>query len=341
MSVKQLIRKNILAMQPYQHKMLAEDTDRLHANEMPWDPLSGYGWQLNCYPRTSQQLTEALSQCYQVNANRLKLTRGSDDGIDALIRLFIEAGQDEMIVCPPTFSMYRINGQIQGATIIESPLNELNFSLDVDALLQKVTAKTKLIFLCSPNNPTGNVISLESITKICAEGRNRFMVIVDEAYIEFSDHYSAASMLDDFDNLIVLRTLSKAYGLAGLRLGAVLANADIITHLDIVLPPFPLPTPVTELALMALQTNNPYVTEIISQRAWLYEKLLQLPVIRKVWPSEANFFLVQVADSQALITYLKQNRIIIRQISPHLCRITVGSAEQNQRCVKYLGAVKQ
>lgn len=337
MNIELLMRPDLLAMQAYGMERNTENLCRLQANEQPFDPLPAYGWDLNRYPKPPNALLARLCKRYQVAHNQLMLTRGSDDGIDALIRLFISAGRDEIILCPPTFSMYAISGRIQGAKLVTCPLHSEDFSLNQFAIQQAVTANTKLLFLCRPNNPSGTMIALETVAALAEEGRNRYMVVVDEAYIEFSEQSSASSLLKNYQNLVVLRTCSKAYGLAGLRLGAVLADPVLIRHLSTILPPYTLPTPVTELALEALQEDKFDKRAFQRARQAMYAQLQTMRGIENVWPSEANFFLIQIRDSAALVAYMRKQGFCIKAVSPTLCRISMGNAEQNAACLASLG----
>jgi histidinol-phosphate aminotransferase len=308
---------------------------RLHANESAWDPLLDYGWQLNHYPpKYPVELIKQLSQRYKVSSDQLILTRGSDDGIDILSRLFLIPSQDSIITCPPTFVMYSIYARIQGAGIIECPLKTNDFSLDESAIATAVEVKTsKLLYLCRPNNPTGNTIHLDRVATICHQAKNKVMVVVDEAYIEFSKQESATRLLDQFDNLIVLRTLSKAYGLAGLRLGVVIANNEVINRIEAILPPFPYSTPVLELARESFEQCQNFTAKIelvCQQREWLSQALSQLSLIKKIWPSDANFVLIQVDNSQLVVDYLAEQRMLVKAISPTLIRLSIGTEEHNQ-----------
>lgn len=341
MSVTQLIRPDLLGLTGYSTGIDNPNYIRLNANESPWDPLVDYKWQLNRYPQKyNQVLQQVLSNRYNVQDEQMVLTRGSDDGIDAITRLFITPYKDEVIICPPTFVMYSISARIQGGGIIECPLKASDFSLDEAAIEAAINRKnSKLMYICRPNNPTGNTVTLDSIGSICHQATDKVMVVVDEAYIEFSPQQSASLLLEQFDNLIVLRTLSKAYGLAGLRLGIVLAHSEVIKHLEAILPPFPFPTPVVDLARKVCERPErlkEQVEYLCQQRQWLSSQLALIPMIKKVWPSEANFVLVTVEDSQLLVEFLEQHGILVRTISPTLVRIGVGLDEQNRKLIKLL-----
>lgn len=340
MSIASLMRQDLSDLEAYKPSENACDIMRLNANELPWDPLAEHGWQLNRYPdQCLQELNMALAQRYQVKAEQLLLTRGSDEGIDGLMRLFVTPFQDSIIVCPPTFNMYVVFAKIQAARVIECPLQQADFSLDLDAIMQARTQGTKLLFICRPNNPTGNCESLDVIARLCREAAGQVMVVVDEAYIEFSQQKSATNLQPEFENLIVLKTLSKAYGLAGLRLGVTLASPVVIEKLKMILPPYRNATPTIKLAMQSLSQNQwvaQKIASIIDSRAWLFQALSQISVIKTCWPSEANFILIEVNNAERLMEYLLSYNVLIRQISPSHCRISIGDDTQNTQLINLL-----
>lgn len=339
MSVLDLIRSELLASSPYNP---GDDTmqHRLHANELPWSAISAGSLGLNFYPenRLKMQLQEQLAQRYQISSNQIVLTRGSDDGIDLLVRLFLKAGQDAFMQFPPTFSMYAFYVRLQQAQMIQCPLDPLtDFSLSLKQVNDCWQEQCKIIMLCNPNNPTANLIDLSLIAELCADYKNRSVIVVDEAYMEFANAQSATSLLAQFDNLIVLRTLSKAYGLAGLRLGAIIAQPQIIQAVHKIMAPYPLSSVVIHLAQQAL-TNKDWFTraleKIKSARATLLEALKAYPFIEKIYPSEANFILIKTNYANELAKWFIQQGISIRHFpinSPlaHHLRITVGDEQQN------------
>jgi len=325
---------------------------RLHANELPWSSISMDCLDLNFYPdsRLHMQLQDQLATRYQVEPDQIVLTRGSDDGIDLVTRLFLQAGQDAFMQCFPTFPMYAFYVRLQQGQMIQCPLDMMNnFNLSMDAINKYWQPNCKIIMLCSPNNPTGNLIDLHLIASICERYKNQSLVVVDEAYIEFAKAQSAASLLPYYDNLIVLRTLSKAYGLANLRLGAILAQTQVIQALGNIIPPYPVSSVVIELALRALKNDTWFAKAIanIQQEREIFREALQLcATIEKVYPSETNFILVKTATANELTTEFAQQGIAVRNFQPgsllaeHL-RITVGNKEQNQRVLSALsGRVK-
>jgi histidinol-phosphate aminotransferase len=347
MSVLNLIRPELLDNQPYSVGS-APMRHRLHANELPWSALST-NINLNFYPEKylQDQLQEQLAKYYQVEAKQIVLTRGSDDGIDLITRLFLSAGQDACMQFPPTFSMYSFYIYLQHAQLIECPLDtQNNFQLSLHNIRSTWQNNCKLIFLCNPNNPTGNLIDLNFIATLCNEYKNRSVIVVDEAYIEFAQTQSATCLISQFDNLIVLRTLSKAYGLANLRLGIILAQAHVIQALNKIMPPFPLSSVVIDLALRALEKNEWFlqaINTIKESRAKLIKELQLCPVIKKVYPSETNFILVKAEYTYELVSWLANQGIVIKSFSPksslhdHL-RITVGDEAQNQLLLRALSS---
>lgn len=339
MSVLNLIRSELLEIPTYTGGA-NKTTLRLHANELPWSVIESDSLDLNFYPENEAklQLQGELAKRYQVNQDEITLTRGSDDGIDLLMRLFLRAGQDAFMQFPPTFSMYTFYAQLQQAEIIECPLNEQdNFNLSLNRVNESWKENCRMIMLCNPNNPTGNLIDLELIAALCNFYKNRSVIVVDEAYMEFANGQSATCLIPQFDNLIVLRTLSKAYGLAGLRLGAVLAQAPLIRTLNKIMAPYPLSSVVIRLASQALANNNWFnkVKEKIKEaRNTLINALGVFSYIEKIYPSEANFILIKTTYARELAAWLTSQGITIKsfpsnsELENHL-RITVGNDQQN------------
>ena len=335
-----LARPDLRDFVPYEAAAPDREMIRLHANESAWrhqwdDSESG----LNRYPDPrAERLTRRLAQIYGASANELLLTRGSDDAIDVLARAFCVAAQDRVLVCPPTFGMYAIAARLQGAGVIEIPLDaERDFSLDEEKLLV-AAVDAKVVFLCSPNNPTGNVIPAETIAKICNRLADRALVVVDEAYAEFSAAPSAVALRPYHDNLVILRTLSKAYALAGARLGVLVADPAVVRLLRAVMPPYPLPSPCLEaaerlLAPEALEQSRQAVAESVLRRRQLADALTRLPCVTRVWPSEGNFLLVRFRDAELVLKSCRTRGVLVRDFSRKAglegcLRITVGDEEQ-------------
>ncbi|KTC93100.1 histidinol-phosphate transaminase [Legionella drozanskii] len=345
MSVLELIRPDLKSLQGYAPGG-DELSCRLHANELPWSPASLRQVPLNHYPdaREVQRLQQQIATYYQVSDEELVLTRGSDDGIDLLMRLFLCAGRDSFMQCSPTFPMYAFYARLQQAEIINCPLEaNNNFNWSIEKMFSLWQPNCKLIMICRPNNPTGNLLDLASIADLCLYFRSKAVVVVDEAYIEFAQTSSATTLLASFDNLIVLRTLSKAYGLAGLRLGAIIAQPQLIKAIQNVLPPYTLSSAVIELAQHALTdktwfTHN--ITYILNEREKLASQLQESPWIEKIYSSTTNFILMISSYAQQLNAWFAELGIAVRHFTAdplqNMLRITVGTQEQNQRLLTAL-----
>lgn len=323
---------------------------RLHANELPWSPLLDDEG-LNYYPSNQRlkRLTEQLSEVYQVAADELVVTRGSDDGIDLINRLFLTAGQDAVMIFPPTFPMYAFYAQLQQAQLIQCPLRTDDFSLSLEQIKTAWQPNCKLIMICSPNNPTANLFDLQFIASVCREFANKSMIVVDEAYIEFAETESATTLIKQFDNLMVLRTLSKAYGMAGLRLGSVIAQEPVIGALKKIIAPYIIPTPVINLATKALQNSARLkfsLERVVDARQNLLNQLSQNPLVETLYPTATNFILLKTKYAESLTSFLATRGIAIRDFPPqsvlnaHL-RVTVGNEEENQLLLDALAAFTQ
>ncbi len=309
---------------------------QLDANESAVAPYGQGCLGLNRYPEPQpMKLQLKLAELYGVNVDQVLMTRGTDEGIDLLIRAFCVAYKDSITITPPTFGYYQIAAEINNAKVIKIPLLK-DFDPNWNEL-QDIPS-TKIIFLCNPNNPTGNLLHLDQIRKTCENYEGRALIVVDEAYIEFAQSTSATSLLSQCKNLVVLRTLSKAYGLAGLRIGAVIANSDIISLLLKIIPPYPIPSPCSEIALSCLSPiglafTNKSIAKIIQQREYLKENLRRSAKIKNVYESKANFLLLIANNAQDLYQELKAKGIIVRLRSneiPDAIRITVGTPEENK-----------
>ena len=274
--------------------------------------------------------------------------RGSDEGIDLLLRAFCRAGQDSIVICPPTFGFYKVAATVQGAGVIEVPLirSDAGFALDTERVLAACSADVKLVFLCSPGNPPGNALDAQSMLSLCRALEGRALLVVDEAYIEFTQRPSFTTVLAEYSNLVILRTLSKAYALAGARCGTVIADADLIGLLARVLPPYAIPSSITESVLTATAPEHRSLIQqridtLIAERARLIAGLKRSALIRRVFPSDANFLLVECIDADATFNATKSVGLIVRdQRSQPQCqnclRITVGTSEQNTRLLQVL-----
>jgi histidinol-phosphate aminotransferase len=343
--ILQRARADILSLQPYQHAAWEPSLERMHANEMPWR-ADGDADGLNRYPEPQpEQLIEHLAGLYGVAPENVLAGRGSDEGIDLLTRAFCRAEHDAILICPPTFGMYKVSARIQGAGVVEVPLiKDQGFRFDTQAVLNACGDNIKIVFVCSPNNPTGNAVERETIASLCAELADRALVVVDEAYIEFADAPSASKLLPKYENLVILRTLSKAYALAGTRCGAVIAHADIISLLARVITPYSLPA--TTIRSVLEFTDEAHrvqaakkIETILTERETLARELAKSPLIRRVWPSDANFLLVECTDAERVFQAAISAGLIIRDTRSQLgladcLRISIGTPEQNARLLR-------
>ncbi len=353
-SILDIARPDLLELQAYSHATWDSALERLHANESPWRPAGDASVAgLNRYPEPHpRELTAALAALYGVQPGCVLAGRGSDEAIDLLVRGFCRAGRDAVMVCTPTFGMYAVAAQIQGARVIEVPLlQEQDFALDENAILgladgEDPTARVKLVFLCSPNNPTGNVLQSVVIERLCTALRGHALVVLDEAYIEFSATDSFISRLAEFDNLVVLRTLSKAFALAGVRCGCLVGAPDLVEFLGRLLPPYALPSPTVEAVVRALKPAGCAEVQlrvrlVVAERERLRAALTRLPAVRKVWPSATNFLLVQFKDAERCMQASIAAGLLVRDVRRQrglgdALRITVGTEDQNNRLLQTL-----
>lgn len=343
-------RPEILAMQPYSSARMeaGHATIMLNANESPWAPAGGDDSDLNRYPDPQPAALRArLADLYGVAVEQVLVGRGSDEAIDLVVRAFCSEGRDTIVVSPPTFGMYSVAARTQGAAVIEAPLG-VDFSLDAEAVLAKVTDSTKLVFVCTPNNPTGALVPLATIERLAVALRDRALVVVDEAYLEFAGAAtSATALLAKHDNLAVLRTLSKAYALAGARVGTLIAHPDVVALLRRIQAPYPLPAPCVDAALAALSAQGvaqarERIAILLSERDRLARALPAAAGVLAVYPSAANFLCVRFVDAQKTYRSLLALGIVVRDVSryPGLAdclRITVGSPQENATLLGALG----
>ena len=362
MSVESLARPEIVAMKPYSSARSEAPGQGvlLNANEAPrsllvGDRASELERQLNRYPDPQpQRLVERLAALYGVAADRVLVTRGSDEGIDLLTRVFCHAGRDAILQCPPTFGMYRIAAQAQGAAVVDVAREaDDDFRLDGERLLRRFRedGRIKLVFLTSPNNPTGDCVDRGLLQDLLEAARGRAVVVLDEAYQEFCGGPSAVDLVDRHDNLAVLRTLSKAWAAAGLRCGTVLAQPELLALLRRVIAPYPLPSPVVALALRMLEDDmlerqRELLDEIARNKRVLLETLAGRPFLRRLLPGEANFVLARVDDAPGLLAFCAARGVVLRGYAsdPALrgqVRISVGSREDLAALAAALDAYKQ
>jgi histidinol-phosphate aminotransferase len=351
-----LVRPAVLALTPYSSARkeftagAAAPRAWLDANENPATP-SGASPSLNRYPDPQpSELVERLASLYGVSPAQLLVTRGSDEGIDLLLRAFCSEGRDSILITPPTYGMYSVSAAIQGARVVSVPLvREKDFALDADAVVAAWQPGLKIVFLCSPNNPTGGLLSRTAILKVARELEGRAMVVVDKAYIEFSGKSVLIGEIAATPNLVVLRTLSKAFGLAGARVGVTIGDPSLIAVLKKIIAPYPVPAPVAAAALAALTPEGiaaarDSAARLAAGRKELAAKLAALPCVKHVWPSDANFLLVEVADSKRAMAAAKAAGVVLRDRSrepglENCLRITAGTAEENQLVVEALSNV--
>ena len=327
--IKKIVRKNILNLAPYssaRDEFSGAEGVFLDANE---NPNGNY----NRYPDPHQAvLKETVAKLKLVSPNNVFLGNGSDEVIDLIFRIFANPGKDKVIICPPTYGMYQVSANINDVEIVNIPLLS-NFQLNKQAILNTIEQDTdiKLIFICSPNNPTGNLI--EEVEEVIEKFNG--IVIVDEAYVDYSPDASKVPLINSYSNLIVLQTLSKAWGLAGVRVGFAFAQSEIIALLNKIKPPYNISTLNQQEALLKLSNITEFEVErkeILSERDRLEKELLTLPMVQKIYPSSANFLLVEVADANRTYNELVNKKVIVRNrhsVINNCIRITVGTKQEN------------
>ena len=344
MEIKDLIRENIKSLEAYssardEFKAMSSEFVFIDANENPFD--TG----LNRYPDPQQTLVkEALSKLKGISEEQILLGNGSDEVLDLIFRVFCEPRVDNVIVLPPTYGMYEVLANTNAIKLVKIPLVE-NFQPNVKEIIKGQDAKTKLLFLCSPNNPTANSFDANKIETLIKEFNG--IVVIDEAYIDFSIEDSWLCRLDEFPNLIVTQTLSKAYGLASIRLGICYASKEIISILNKIKPPYNVNQLTQDVALQSLFNKEKVKNEIaiiISERNQLIRDLQNVEIVEKVYPSDANFLLVQVDDATLRYKQLVKLGIIARNRTTHiLCdnclRFTVGTPDENKKLINTLKLV--
>jgi histidinol-phosphate aminotransferase len=341
--IDKIVRENIQKLKPYssaRSEYRGEAEIFIDANE------NAYGSPLdenyNRYPDPLQwALKKELSKIKGVPPQNIFIGNGSDEVIDIAFRIFCKPGQDNVIVCPPTYGMYKVCADINDVEVKEVLLTQ-DFQLNVEGILNAVDANTKLLFICSPNNPTGNDMNRMDIELLL----NNFpgIVIIDEAYINFSRQKTFIQELTEYENLIVMQTLSKAWGLAALRLGLGFASEKIIDLFNRVKPPYNINLSSQQLGIKALaniKEVNANIINTIQQRNWVHDQLQQFNFVQIIYTSDANFILVKVDNADKLYQYLLLNRIIVRNRSKEpLCenciRITIGTEQENQHLINTL-----
>ena len=346
MNIQDLIRPTIKALKPYssardEFQGNSDDMVFLDANENPFE--NG----VNRYPDPQQRTVKSLlSKIKDIPQQNILLGNGSDEVLDLIYRAFCEPNQDNIITLPPTYGMYSVLANIN-AIEIKSVQLDSNFQPKVDAILNTANANSKLLFLCSPNNPTGNSFEAKSIERLIKEFKG--IVVIDEAYIDFSNEESWASRLHRFSNLIVTQTLSKAYGMAGIRLGICYASEEIISVLNRIKPPYNVNELTQQKAISQLEQHEltqQQVVDILKQRDLLIAKLESVYFILKIYPSDANFVLAKVDDATKRYNQLIEKGIVIRNRTTHpgcdnCLRFTVGTPAENEKLIKELKKVSK
>jgi histidinol-phosphate aminotransferase len=339
--IQKLVRPHIADLQPYssardEFDPVEKEVVYLDANENPFD--NG----VNRYPDPQQRkLKEVIASRKGISAKQLLLGNGSDEVLDLIFRAFCTPNQDEIIVMPPTYGMYKVLANINCITLLEVPLDN-DFQLVTKDILSQISFQTKAIFLCSPNNPTGNSFRREDILNLLQNFNG--LVVIDEAYIDFSAQKSLVSDLSSFPNLIITQTLSKAYGLAGIRLGICIASEEIIDILNKIKPPYNINSLTQERAISVLKdvdTTQRQIKQLLAERNDLFAQLQMVSFVVKVYPSDANFLLVQVDDANKRYAQLIENDIVVRNRSKQMgcencLRFSVGTPQENKILIEIL-----
>jgi histidinol-phosphate aminotransferase len=346
-----LARPEIVTLKPYAHAAWRPSLTRLHANEAPWRPTGDITVAgLNRYPEPQPRaLIERLGELYGVPTSSVLATHGSDEAIDLLSRIYLRAGTDAILQCTPTFGMYQVAARIQGAGVIEIPLDPARgWALDPERLLAAWLPHIKLVYLCSPNNPTSNLLDAAALEQICKALDGKAIVVIDEAYIEWSRSLSFTRWLNRFSTLAILRTLSKAHALAGARVGALLANPELIELAKRVIPPYSLAAPSVEAALRALEppeltAAHARLEGLLAERDYLARGLAASPLVDKVWPSAANFLLIDCRDADHFMSNTLAAGLIVRDLRSHPAlprslRVSVGTRAQNDALLHCVGS---
>ena len=351
MDINQLVRKNVQKLTPYQsaRRIGGQGDVWLNANEYPVAPHFELTEQtLNRYPEPQpEQVIKRYAQYAGVQCEQLIVSRGADEAIELLMRAFCEPEQDSILYCPPTYGMYQVSAETLGIKIKTVPTTS-DWQLDLQAIAQNLDT-VKLIYVCSPNNPTGNLIKPEDIKSLLKLANDRALVVIDEAYIEFTPQSSVVSWLNEYPNLVILRTLSKAFALAGLRCGFAIANKPVIDALQKVIAPYPLATPVADIASQALskegiETMRQNVEKLNNQKQTFIEALNKLSIVEKVYPSWSNYLCVKFQEGKDVFKTLWDQSIILRDQSKstgqtNMIRISIGTQSECEAVITALKAI--
>ncbi|WP_176700622.1 histidinol-phosphate transaminase [Gilliamella sp. WF3-4] len=352
MDINKLVRKNVQKLTPYQSaRRIGGNGDVwLNANEFPVAPHFELKEQsLNRYPEPQpEKVINRYAQYVGVTPEQVIVSRGADEAIELLMRAFCEPTQDSILYCPPTYGMYQVSAETLGIETKTVPTTA-DWQLDLQGIKQNLD-KVKLIYVCSPNNPTGNLINPDDIKMLLDIAKDRALVIIDEAYIEFSPESSVVSWLANYPHLVILRTLSKAFALAGLRCGFTIANKAVIDALQKVIAPYPLATPVADIAIQALSkdginTMKLHVINLNKQKEKFTNQLSQLPIVEKVYPSRSNYLCVKFQDNKEVFNTLWNKGIILRDQSKvigqqNMIRITIGTQAECEAVISALKTIK-
>ena len=352
MSLLDLVRPDLRAFAGYgsARKTGLTGSVWLNANECAWPNPADASARCNRYPAPQPApLRDALAELYGVDAAQLLIGRGSDEAIDLLIRALCRPQQDAIVISTPVFGMYEVGARLQAAPVIDVPLHdgEEGFSADLSAIAEAAERNcAHLVFLCSPSNPTGQALSLQAIAQLAQRLSGKALIVVDEAYVEFSDVPSATGLMAEHANIAVLRTLSKAHALAAARIGVLIAQPELIAVLRNCQAPYPLPTPCVELALAALHPaaqarTRERIAQTRSERERLAQALAKLPGVRRVHPSQGNFLLVRFHDAQGAFDALLRADVVVRDQRAAPClhdalRISIGAPDENDAVISAL-----
>ena len=344
-NLNNITRENIKSLQSYKvwRDDYLDNSEAIFLDNCENNFGSPIGLGYERYPSSSQSnVKQAIAKYKNVNVNQVAIGNGSDEIIDLLIRCFCEPKLDNIVICEPTFGMFKVYAQLNNVEVLNAPLKQNSFLFDENLILKTINKNSKLIFICTPNNPTGTSISLEQLKTLAVNFNG--LIIVDEAYIDFSEKQSALSLINEFENVLVLQTFSKAWGLAALRVGAGYSNPKTIEILNKVRPPFNINSNSQELILNALKKSaikDTLVASVLKQKIYLENELQQLPFIKNIIESDANYFLMEVTDAEKICNYLLAQNILISNRSSLLncenhIRISIGTEIENQKLINVL-----
>ncbi|AER40475.1 histidinol-phosphate aminotransferase [Blattabacterium sp. (Mastotermes darwiniensis) str. MADAR] len=348
-NLNSLIRDNILKIDPYlsareEYSKKGNEYILLDANENSFGAPLSFSNSYNRYPDPLQmELKRKISEIKKISPSKIFLGNGSDEIIDLIYRIFSRPNRDHSIIFPPTYGMYEVSGKIHGVDIVKVLLTEENYQLNLKKIKEVINPYSRIIFICSPNNPTGNNLKRKDIQKIIKKFTG--VVVLDEAYIDFSEQESFSVEIEKYPNLIILQTLSKSWGLAGLRIGIAITSEDIIQWMNKVKFPYNISKISQKIAIQALENKDLFfyhLKNILSERKYMEEALNKIPIIQKVYPSSSNFLLVKVSfPSRKIYKYLVEKNVIVRDRSKIiLCdeclRITIGTHEENEYLINQM-----